>query len=233
MKKHKDKAEKKANYSIHFIHPFSKEALSSSRFTQVNPLTYGQEIRERFKQVSDFELVEIFNQQTLCYGWGSNRATYLSELRQEFLRRGIDISEITNKTGGFNFGESNLAILDGKKVVRVGRRYYWNEYEYDHDNGMEFLPVKPESCASISEWRLRCESAGLVFPKELVQACTELEEKQGLTWPDSFYLLRQHYFVEFLLPNKLLVRPGWARLGKKNSLARASAGERDDESSKS
>jgi len=50
---------------------------------------------------------------------------------------------------------------------------------------MEFLPVKPESCASISEWRLRCESAGLVFPEELVQACAELEEKLRLTWPDS------------------------------------------------
>jgi hypothetical protein len=232
MEKHRDKTSKKMLDSIHFIHPLSKEARSSSKFRQFNPITYEQETKESLKRVPDFELVEMFNREALCYTWGCARAIYIYQLGQEFRRRGIDISEITNKSGGFNFGEENLSILDGKKVVRVGHGYYWDEYKYDHDNGIEFLPVKPESYASISEWRLRCESAGLIFPEELVKACAELEEKLGLIWPDSFYYLRQHYFVEFSLPNRLEVRPGWARLCEKNSLARASAGDRDDGSSK-
>ncbi len=215
MKRYLHIAKKKPKNSIRFIHPLSKETRSSSKYMEFNPITYEEETRQRFRQASDFELVEKFNGQALSSGWGCARATYIRNLRLEFHRRGIDISEITNETGGFNFGEENLAVLDGKKVVRVGRSYYWDEYEYDHDNGMEFLPVKPESCASISEWRLRCESAGLVFPEELVQACAELEEKLRLAWPDSFYYLRQHYFVEFTFPNRLVVRPGWNRLYEK------------------
>jgi len=80
------------------------------------------------------------------------------------------------------------------------------------DNAMVLFPVKPESCLDVGEWMDKCKAAGILFPLPLAHACSQIEKELGLKWPDSFYLLRQNHFVEFLLPNLLMVRLDWNKL---------------------
>ena len=84
--------------------------------------------------------------------------------------------------------------------------------QFGQDNAMSLFPVKPESCADVGEWMVKCKAAGILFPLPLAHACSQIEKELGLKWPDSFYLLRQNHFVEFALPNLLIVRMDWNKL---------------------
>ena len=51
----------------------------------------------RFKEKSDQDLVDIFNNEVGNPGWGSTRAKLLSELREEMLGRAINFSLVAQK----------------------------------------------------------------------------------------------------------------------------------------
>ena len=51
----------------------------------------------RFKEKSNQDLVDIFNNEVGNSGWGSTRAKFLSELREEMLGRAINFSLVAQK----------------------------------------------------------------------------------------------------------------------------------------
>lgn len=61
-----------------------------------------KEFTARISKESNQELVESFNKEIGNVGWTSARSVYLEVLRNEFLKRKIDIGIIVNETGGFN-----------------------------------------------------------------------------------------------------------------------------------
>lgn len=69
-----------------------------------------------FNSKSNQDLVEIFNQQFRNRGWGSAKASFLQNLKNEFVKRGIDISSVINETGGFNLS-SNVNLTNNKLLV--------------------------------------------------------------------------------------------------------------------
>lgn len=69
-----------------------------------------------FNSKSNQDLVEIFNQQVRNRGWGSAKASFLQNLKNEFVKRGIDISSVINETGGFNLS-SNVNLTNNKLLV--------------------------------------------------------------------------------------------------------------------
>lgn len=73
---------------------------------------------ERFKTMSDAELVEAFNKEVGISGWVSARAEYLIALHREFDERGIDYSAIGNE-GGLSL--SREVRLEGKKIIVVDK----------------------------------------------------------------------------------------------------------------
>lgn len=64
-----------------------------------NPQQMQQEYRKRFEGMGDQELIEAFNHEVGNPGWGSARATYLSELHRAFEGRAFDYSAIGNESG--------------------------------------------------------------------------------------------------------------------------------------
>ncbi|NVP17246.1 hypothetical protein HUU51_00870 [Candidatus Gracilibacteria bacterium] len=70
-------------------------------------------MKTRFEMYSDIELFETFNKEVGNTGWTSTRATFLSELHNEFDNRGFDYSNIGD-TKSLSF--KNKIILDGKII---------------------------------------------------------------------------------------------------------------------
>jgi len=77
---------------------------------------------------------------------------------------------------------------------------------------MELFPLKPEQFNNVGDWFRACRSAGIMVPVQLGQAVSQVEEKLGLKWPESFYILRRNRYVEILAPNMLAVRLNWNKL---------------------
>jgi hypothetical protein len=95
-----------------------------------------------------------------------------------------------------------------------------NPGQFELDNEMALFPVKPEPFNSVGDWMTACRSAGILFPLPLAHAVSQVEEKLGLKWPESFYFLRQNHYVEILLPNMLIVRMNWNKLIEEYSRAK-------------
>jgi hypothetical protein len=73
-----------------------------------------QELKERFRSMSDEELINAFNDDVGKHGWVSARASYHGALRDEFENRGYDYSAISNN-GGFSL--KRRIKLTGKKIT--------------------------------------------------------------------------------------------------------------------
>jgi len=54
---------------------------------------------------TDQELVEIFNKGVGLTVWSWPRSAFVNELRKAFDVRDIDLSAVTNKSGGLNFNK--------------------------------------------------------------------------------------------------------------------------------
>ena len=74
------------------------------------------EYRERFKAMSEEELIEAFNGDVGNPGWVSARALFHYALREEFDNRGIDYLDIGNKN---SFSWKNKIKLIGKKIIKL------------------------------------------------------------------------------------------------------------------
>jgi|GEM_PF-3063755 len=92
---------------------------SNSQEEKDKNMTLATSYLELFETCSDEHLVQIYNGETMCYGWVSARGVFLKCLLKTFLSRRIDISQITNKSGGFLFGHHNFGVLFGKKVINM------------------------------------------------------------------------------------------------------------------
>lgn len=68
----------------------------------------------RFKEKSNQDLVDIFNNEVGNSGWGSTRAKFLSELREEMLGRAINFSLVAQKD---SLQLSKKIILMDDKIV--------------------------------------------------------------------------------------------------------------------
>ncbi len=84
--------------------------------------------------------------------------------------------------------------------------------QFEPDNEMELFPLKPEQFNNVGDWFRACRSAGIMVPVQLGHAVSQVEEKLGLKWPESFYILRRNRYVEILAPNMLSVRLNWNKL---------------------
>lgn len=83
-------------------------------------LPAGERELKRLEHYTDEALVALYNRETMITsGWVSARGVFLSALTKTFKLRGIDISQITNKRGGFIFGPYNYGVLFGKKVINM------------------------------------------------------------------------------------------------------------------
>lgn len=74
----------------------------------------------RFAKASLQSLIESFNSQVGCRGWGSARACHDVALIDELKRRGIDLSAVS-QGGGTSFAHKVALDADGKKLVIVDR----------------------------------------------------------------------------------------------------------------
>jgi len=70
----------------------------------------------RFSVCTDEELVKLFNDDVNKPGWVQARAIFLHQLREEFVRRNIDISAVLNESGGFNLNRK-VTLLKNRLVV--------------------------------------------------------------------------------------------------------------------
>lgn len=75
----------------------------------------------RFAKASLQSLIDSFNAQVGCRGWGSARACHDVALVDELKRRGIDLSAIS-QGGGTSFGGTSFAHKvaldsDGQKLI--------------------------------------------------------------------------------------------------------------------
>lgn len=70
----------------------------------------------RFAASSINSLVESFNSQVGCRGWGSARAAHDLALVKELTKRGIDISAVSD---GHSTSFAHHVKLDGNKLVRI------------------------------------------------------------------------------------------------------------------
>ena len=73
--------------------------------------------RTQLANLSKEELLEIFNKEVGGRGWTSARAFFLVELGNAFRKLEVDISEVTNDSGGFNLNRK--AILKANKLVVI------------------------------------------------------------------------------------------------------------------
>jgi hypothetical protein len=74
-----------------------------------------EEFSEYLKEYTDQKLVDRFNNETKGRGWASAKGIFLQALRNEMRSRGLDISSITNYSGGFSL--KRKVTLVGKKIV--------------------------------------------------------------------------------------------------------------------
>lgn len=58
---------------------------------------YYQKYLEDFENLSNKEIIYIFNNEVGKKGWGTARASYLGAIHSQFNSRGIDYSEIGDK----------------------------------------------------------------------------------------------------------------------------------------
>ena len=84
--------------------------------------------------------------------------------------------------------------------------------QFEPDKEMKLFPLKPEQFNNVGDWFNACRSAGILVPVQLGQAVSQVEEKLGLKWPESFYILRRNRYVEILAPNMLAVPLNWNKL---------------------
>jgi len=176
-----------------------------------NELSYQKEL----SRLSDDDLADRYNADTFSQGWVWLRGIFFTALRREFKRRGIDISEVTNKDGGFILGAGSHVIVVGRKLINVGLRNKWDNGNVDHKKTLTAFAVKPDSSRSASEWISRCQAANIKFPPELPQVLGEIENGLKLKWPASFYFLYDRHMIEIVLPDLLFVRQTWDKLLKK------------------
>jgi hypothetical protein len=76
------------------------------------------EYAERFKKMSDDELVAAFNREVGNPGWTSSRASYLAELRREFTAREYNYSAIGDEA---SLSFKSRIRLNGKMLEIVDR----------------------------------------------------------------------------------------------------------------
>lgn len=77
------------------------------------------DFQERFRRMSNLDLIWAFNLEVGNQGWGTARATYLVNLYEELKSRKIDLSEIETD-GGFSL--RNKIILEGTKALRLTKK---------------------------------------------------------------------------------------------------------------
>lgn len=53
--------------------------------------------QERLAALSDLELVETYNREVKCKGWGTSRGYYLNCLREAMAQRNFDASLVINR----------------------------------------------------------------------------------------------------------------------------------------
>ena len=68
--------------------------------------------------MSDSELIDVFNREVGCGGWGTARSYYLVAIQNEFEKR-FDCSAIVHKE---EFSLANKVKLVGKKVEIIGNK---------------------------------------------------------------------------------------------------------------
>ena len=82
--------------------------------TSHEPLNTYQEFQERFRGMSDEQLIGAFNGDVGNPGWVSARASFHAALREEFEKREYDYSAIGDK-GGLSWNKK-VRLID-KKIV--------------------------------------------------------------------------------------------------------------------
>jgi hypothetical protein len=107
---------------------------------------------------------------------------------------------MNNKQNNGAFSGNNQGVISGTAG------------QFEPDNEMALLPVKPEQFNDVGDWMKVCRSARIMFPLPLAHAVSQVEQKLGLKWPESFYFLRRNHYVEVLPPNMLAVRMDWNKL---------------------
>jgi hypothetical protein len=73
--------------------------------------------RTQLANLNKEELLEIFNKEVGGRGWTSARAFFLEELRNAFRKLEVDITEVTNYSGGFNLNRK--VIMKANKLVVI------------------------------------------------------------------------------------------------------------------
>ncbi len=72
--------------------------------------------KNQLAKLNKEELLEIFNKEVGNRGWASARAIFLEELRKAFRNLEVDISEVTNESGGFILNRKAI-IITNKLVI--------------------------------------------------------------------------------------------------------------------
>ena len=80
------------------------------------PLRVYADFAARFAKASLQSLIDSFNAQVCCRGWGSARACHDVALIDELKRRGIDLSAIS-QGGSTSFAHKVTLDSDGQKLV--------------------------------------------------------------------------------------------------------------------
>lgn len=77
-----------------------------------------REFLEDLESKSIYELTNIFNRETSYSGWTSVRASFLQALRDSFISRGVDISDIRVE-GGYSYRHQAFYDEHKHKLVAV------------------------------------------------------------------------------------------------------------------
>jgi thermostable 8-oxoguanine DNA glycosylase len=73
--------------------------------------------RTQLANLNKEEFLEIFNKEVGGRGWTSARAFFLVELRNAFRNLEVDITEVTNDSGGFKLNRE--AIISANKLILI------------------------------------------------------------------------------------------------------------------
>jgi hypothetical protein len=79
-------------------------------------MTLQKSFKSYFATMTKEELVDRFNHEVGNKGWVSARAIYLSELRSAMINIGLDLSAVTNESGGFNL-DRHIEVRDDTVVI--------------------------------------------------------------------------------------------------------------------
>ena len=88
-------------------------------FPDMNNNSLYADFAARFAKASLQSLIDSFNAQVGCRGWGSARACHDVALIDELKRRGIDLSAIS-QGGGTSFAHKVALDTNGQKLVIAG-----------------------------------------------------------------------------------------------------------------